>query len=93
MSNLLLLVYKPLLVFNLLSDIQIRRVFSIALASENRQLLSSAANILFRGKNGLKELNLLLFYSDVLLLHLLKLSDKPINFNSIISNLIQTFVF
>lgn len=52
------------------------------------QFIGSGIDLLIRVEDGLQKLDLLLFNSDVFLSDLIKLSDKSVDFNSIVGNLI-----
>ena len=93
MSDFLLLVNKSLLKLNFFSDREIVRIMVAALWSVLSQFMSSGVNFLIWVENSFQKLDLLLFNSDVFLSDLIKLSDKSINFDSIVGNLVQTFVF
>ena len=91
-SNFLLLIDESLLKLDFFSDIEIVRILNVALRSVLSQFNSSGIDFLIRVEDSLQKLNLLLFNSDVFLSNLIKLSDKSVDFNSIVGNLIKAFV-
>lgn len=91
-SDFLLLVNKSLLKLDFFSDREIVRIMVAALWSVLSQFMSSGIDFLIWVENSFQKLDLLLFNCDVFLSDLIKLSDKSINFDSIVGNLVQTFV-
>ena len=87
-SNFLLLVNKSLLKLDFFSDGEIVRIMAAAFRSVLSQFLSSGINFLIWVENSFQKLDLLLFNSDVFLSDLIKLSNKSINFDSIVGNLV-----
>lgn len=66
---------------------------SAAISSVLSELRGSGTNLSLGVEDGLQELDLLLFNSDILLSNLVKFSNESINLNSIVGNLIKTFIF
>ena len=87
-SDFLLFVNKSLLKLDFFSDGEIVRIMAAAFRSVLSQFLSSGINFLIWVENSFQKLDLLLFNSDVFLSDLIKLSNKSINFDSIVGNLV-----
>jgi hypothetical protein len=64
----------------------------VAVSSVLAELTGSQINFWFWVENGFQKLNLLLFYCHIFLSNLIKLSNKSVNFDSIVGDLIETFV-
>jgi len=87
-TNFLLFVNKSLLKLNFFSDREVIWIVSVAVSSVLSQFISSRINLWLWAENSFQKLNLLFLNSNILLSYLIKLSDKSINFKSIVSNLI-----
>lgn len=92
-TNFLLFVNKSLLKLDFFSDREVCRILSVAFSSNLSQFISSWINLCLWAEDSFQKLNLLFFNSDVFLSNLIKLSNKSIDFNSIVGDLIKTFVF
>lgn len=91
-SNLFLFVDKSFLKLNFFSDWEIAWIVGVAFHSDLSQFTRSWAYFSLWVENSFQELNLLLFDSDIFLSDLIELSDESIDLNSIVGNLIETFI-
>lgn len=91
-TDFLLFIDQSLLEFYFFSDWKVIGVVGIAVGSVLGELTSSGADLGFRIEDGFQKLDLLFFDRDVFLSYLVKFSNESVNFNSIIGNLLKTFV-
>ena len=90
MRYLLLLIAELLLVFNLLSQIEILLVLNTAFLSQPLQISCSNINLSFVVSDLFDQSDLFFFSLHVLVFALIKLSNKSIYFLSVHANLVQT---